>query len=86
MKLSEFFKENGWCKGGYAKDHNGCWDSVDSPKAVSFCLAGAMLKLGYSFAEHIKVSDSFGRNITTFNDLICESKEQLINELEKRGL
>ena len=86
QKLSEFYKVHGWTQRANARDIDGKSVSSYSAFAVSWCLYGAMEKLNYFFDDKAEVRSKLLEGVILFNDYNCKSKEQLIEELEKRGL
>lgn|SRR5260370_40593056 len=45
MKLKDFFKTHGWCKGAYARTKAGLSCDPNNPDAVQFCVEGAFQRL-----------------------------------------
>lgn len=96
MKPSEVLREFGWCQGKLAVDKN--WSTVDVHRGnpVAFCLMGA-IERSYGLIDfdtenaakeklRVLLKERFGtRQITEYNDRICESKEQAISILEEIG-
>lgn len=68
------------CKGYFARDVNGIHCSSGNPKAVSFCLAGALGPINYNRLWHY-FQDRHGVNFTVFND--SHTLEYIIKELRR---
>lgn len=89
--------EKGWHKGSYAADANSGQTDLRDSKACSFCLHGAMLKLGVPVdLERIVVKelegscpwlqkrDKFFNRIVLWNDYPDRTKEEVLSFV--RGL
>lgn len=69
MRLSQFFRENGWCQHSLAYDEYGNMVSPLREDAVSYCLVGAALKLHNDNWDAIKpVIRSLGLKLLGFSE------------------
>lgn len=86
--------EIGWTQGAYARDDRGAFADVEDPKAVCFCLSGAIRRARLNLDE-AAYSDSAtaatlfiaeagpGRSIPAWNDAPSRTKDDVLKTLDK---
>lgn len=86
MKLSQFFRKNGWCQNSLAVDQHGANACPMGSDAVSWCIRGAAMKLGKDIFE---LDEEFFRHTgvpaSSFNDYAERTKDDVINTLKSMG-
>ena len=96
MKASEYVKQ-GWCQGVDAKDSTGEKVEVDDPRAVRWCVAGAMqaarctvedelaLAAFIGFTPSVRSADRYW-SLTVWNDRWGRTQQEVVDALEANGL
>ena len=80
----DFIHKNGWTQRAIARDKNGKSINMSSPNACSFCLGGAMIKIGADEAYRFltQLLSKRGSTIPHFNDEPGRTKEDILNFLD----
>jgi hypothetical protein len=81
-------KRKGWCKGHLARAANGRIVSVDSPKAVAWCMIGAIRRVTVASVEQYGFADLLlqrviGMPVPVWNDDPHRTKEEVIEAFDK---
>lgn len=85
--------EIGWTQGAYARDDRGAFADVENPKAVCFCLSGAIRRarlnlrsfdLDTATAATLFIAEAgAGRSIPAWNDAPSRTKDAVLKTLDK---
>lgn len=94
-KASKFLETHKWTKGAYSRDQNGNEVSIDSKKAVSWCVYGAICKVsGEILMSEKDLDDSYkrvvrihgkkiGEDASYYNDFIAKDKRYIVRLLRR---
>ncbi len=102
MKPSEIAREAkrlitnpaNWCKGCPARNILGMWEPVSSDLAVSFCMAGSLVRVGYKHQHSLEIVSStlssivqpdIGKyNDASTHETVIQKFDELITILEQK--
>jgi hypothetical protein len=80
------YLRKGWCKDVCAKKADNTRTYAEDPEACSWCIVGALLKVGVSgnevFALAERSRELFGTGLSDFNDVHAKTVDDVIKRLE----
>ena len=99
LKLIDFYRDHAWTRGEFARDAEGGGVMAESKDAVSWCMLGAMEKLGISKGLHDNyqtqlpdslfhsfqkvLPENYSGSIAGFNDSSLGTREKVLEALRK---